>query len=523
MTGRFGEVVLRAENIVKLYPGTTALKDVTFNVYRGKVNVLVGENGAGKSTLMKIIAGVERPTLGRIVIDGEPVDLHSTLDASAKGIGIVFQELNLFPNMDVAENIHIAREITQYGLSIDQREQQRVARDLMQRLEQDIEPTTLVGDLRIGQQQIIEIAKSLARDAKILIMDEPTSALSAAEVEVLFRTIAELKAKGVSIVYISHRLEELPRIGDVITVLRDGEFIAEEEIAKIDTSWIIDKMVGRKSRVPAEAATVADGPVVLQAENITLPREGGGYLVDHVDLAVRAGEIVGIYGLMGAGRSELFDCLMGRLAVSEGIVSVEGEPAGKPRVDERLKAGLALVPEDRQRDGLVQIMSVGHNMTLASLGKYLKWGFHIQNKPERSAIAEMVRRLTVKVADTDLEITSLSGGNQQKALIGRALLTDPKVLLLDEPSRGIDVGAKAEVFQTMRQLAEAGLAIAFITSDLEEIMAIPDRIVVMSNGRVTGQFRRDEATREALVSASAIGHGPAGQRATEPAQGDTVQ
>lgn len=506
MTGPYGEIALRMENIVKLYPGTVALNDVSMNVYKGKVNVLVGENGAGKSTLMKIMAGVERPTSGRILMNGEPITLEGTQDAAAKGIGIVFQELNLFPNMDVAENIHVAREITHKGVQIDHREQQRVAADLMRRLEQDIAPTDMVGDLRIGQQQIVEIAKSLARNAQILIMDEPTSALSATEVEVLFRVIAELKAKGVSIIYISHRLEELTRIGDVITVLRDGRLVGEDEMGHVTVPWIIEKMVGSKAPHISPPAA-APGPVVLQAENITLARDSGGYLVDHVSFEVRAGEIVGIYGLMGAGRSELFDCVMGRLPVEEGRVTIAGKVATVPRVDARIGAGLALVPEDRQRDGLVQVMSVGQNMTLASLQKYLQWGVHIATGRERHAISDMVRRLTVKVSNPEVDITALSGGNQQKALIGRALLTNPKALLLDEPSRGIDVGAKAEVFETMRGLADSGLAVAFITSDLDEIMTLADRILVMSNGRLTGEFLRRDATREALVAASAVGHG----------------
>ncbi|MDR3515945.1 MAG: sugar ABC transporter ATP-binding protein [Azospirillaceae bacterium] len=512
MMGPLGEVVLKAEAITKVYPGTTALKEVSFNVYKGKVNVLVGENGAGKSTLMKIIAGVEHPTSGRILLDGKAVVLSDTLAAAANGIGIVFQELNLFPNLNVAENIHVARELTRHHVAIRHREQEQAARVLMQRLEQDIDPRALVGDLRIGQQQIVEIAKSLSRNARVLIMDEPTSALSATEVEVLFRIIAELKAKDVSIVYISHRLEELTRIGDMITVLRDGRLVGERRIADIDIPWIINSMVGARGKSFAAPAAHAPGPVVFQAEDITRAREGGGFLVDHVNLQVRAGEIVGIYGLMGAGRSEFFDCLMGRLAGCQGVVRINGKPAAIARIDERIRAGLALVPEDRQRDGLVPILSVTRNMTLASLWKYLKYGVHICRDREIQAVRDRVNQLRIKVANIDNEVNSLSGGNQQKVVIGRALLTDPKVLLLDEPTRGIDIGAKGEVFQTMRNLADAGLAVIFATSDLDEIMAMSDRMIVMSLGRITGEFARGSVTREVLVSASAIGHGTSGKQ-----------
>lgn len=504
------EVILSVRGATKVYPGTVALKSVDFDVRKGAVNVLVGENGAGKSTLMKIISGVEQPTEGTIRLNGEPIRMTSTQDAIRNGIGIVFQELNLFPNMTVAENIFITREQCRFGIDIDRTTQEEKSRALMRRLEHDIPVDRPVGELRIGQQQIVEIAKALSQDARILIMDEPTSALSATEVEILFRVIAELKAQGVAIVYISHRLEELVRIGDFITVLRDGSITGSSSMKDIDVPWIVRSMIGASSKDYAKTAEHKYGNEILQIEDITLPRQGGGYLVDHVSLSLRAGEIIGIYGLMGAGRTELFDCIMGRHKHAGGTIFVSGRPLPKADVLERINGGLALIPEDRKAEGLVQIMSISDNMTLASLWNYVR-GVQIDGKKERATVAEYVSKLAIKIANPDNEAASLSGGNQQKVVIGKALMTDPKVLLMDEPSRGIDIGAKAEVFRTMRRLAADGLGILFVTSDLEEVMALSDRIIVMSKGRITGDFQRVVATEQAVVAASSVGHDITGQ------------
>ncbi len=364
------EIVLRAQNITKVFPGTVALEDVTFNVRKGQVNVLIGENGAGKSTLMKILAGVERPTSGRILLDGQEIKPQSPLDATRLGIGIIYQELNLCGNLSVVDNIFLARELSQNGL-IDRKRERQNAIELIKRLEQDIGPNELVGDLRIGQQQIVEIAKALAQDVRILIMDEPTSALSAAEVDVLFRVIRELKTHGVAIIYISHKLEELLQIGDTITVLRDGRKVAESEAAAVSVAWLIEKRVGRN---PAALFTRTErriGQVLLKVEGLTLPRAGGGYVLDHVSFELHEGEILGFYGLMGAGRSDLVDCLAGARPQSAGKIWLNGNPVTSRTVAERIAAGFVLVPEDRQRYGLVQTFSVKDNMLLASLKNYL--------------------------------------------------------------------------------------------------------------------------------------------------------
>ena len=500
------DIILRAQNITKIFPGTVALDNVTFNVHKGKVNVLIGENGAGKSTLMKILAGVERPTSGKILLDESEIHLHSPLDATHLGIGIIYQELNLCPNLSVVDNIFLAREVRQNGL-IDQKLEKQHALELVTRLEQKIAPNEMVGDLRIGQQQIVEIAKALAQDVRILIMDEPTSALSAAEVEVLFRIIRELKAHGVSIIYISHKLEELLQIGDIITVLRDGRKVAESDAEKVNVSWLIENMVGRNPAALFTHKERAQGDVLLRVEDLTLPRQSGGYVLDHVSFELRQGEILGFYGLMGAGRSDLVDCLAGARSQAIGKVWLNGVPITSKTVLERINAGFVLVPEDRQRYGLVQSLSVMDNMLLASLKKYLKGGFLV-HKQEKSAAEGQIKELSIRVANVQQPITALSGGNQQKVVVAKGLLTRPKVLLLDEPTRGIDVGAKSEIFEIMNRLAEQKYGVIFVSSELKEILAMSDRILVMSKGAITGEFTHQDATEEKLVAASAIGHGP---------------
>lgn len=505
----------------KFYPGTQALKNVDFDLRMGAVNVLVGENGAGKSTLMKVIAGVERLSEGTILLGGREVVFADRADAARNGVGIVFQELNLFPNLTVAENIFMGQEKTRAGLHIDRAAQNEAARALMRRLEQKIEPEAPLESLRVGQQQIVEIAKALAEDAKILILDEPTSALSAAEVEILFRVIGDLKRQGVGIVYISHRLEELIRIGDYITVLRDGAITGARSMAGVDVPWIVSNMIGGASReIPRRPEEAPLGPEVLRLEEISLPSPAGGWAVDHVSLEVRAGEIVGLYGLMGAGRTELLECVMAQHPNSGGRLFIGGEEVRGRAVSERIRRGLALIPEDRKRDGLVQIMAIRENLTLSSLGDFARL-FHLDLAAEEAKAADFVRNLTIKIASLEHPVSSLSGGNQQKVVIGKALMTRPKILLMDEPSRGIDVGAKAEIFRMMRRLAGEGLGILFVTSDLEEAVALSDRLLVMADGVLTGEFPAG-AEAAAVISAASPGRArlsrpaPTAQR-SEPA------
>jgi len=500
-------VALRAEGITKVFSGTVALQGVDFNVYRGKVNALIGENGAGKSTLMKILAGVETATAGKLLMDGQEIQINGPRDAARRGIGIIYQELNLFPNLSVTENIFMTREVTTGGVVINEKEQQQRAQAILARFEQPIDPRSVVGDLRVGERQIVEIARALSQNVRILIMDEPTSALSAAEVESLFRVIRELKAQGVSIIYISHKLDELLQIGDYVTVLRDGRLIAEVPAADIDVNWIVEKMVGRDASSFWRHEEHERGESLLEVAHLCLPNSrGADDILKDVSFTLRAGEILGIYGLMGAGRTELFECLMGMRPAYTGKLLLNGKPVTGQTVADRIAQGMMLVPEDRQQQGLVQTLSVASNITLANLSKFTK-RFFLSQSDEAREVTRLIGELGIKTPTAQQPIGCLSGGNQQKVVVAKALLTAPKVLLLDEPTRGIDVGAKAEMFEIMRLLAKNGLGVIFSTSELLEALALAGRILVMSKGKITGEFERAEATEAALVAASGVGHG----------------
>ncbi len=500
------DIILHTHAISMLFPGTIALDSVDYRVWRGKVNVIIGENGAGKSTLMKILAGVQQPSSGEMWLNGNPVRFSSTRDAAAHGIGMVHQELNLFENLTVAENIFLAREIQKGMAPIDEAEQEKRAAALLTRLDQPISPRDLVGNLKVGQQQLVEIAKALAEDADILILDEPTSALSKTEVEILFRVIRELTRQGVSIIYISHRLEELMAIGDVITILRDGKFQAESNVSDIDVPWIVREMLGSDPVSNFLESGRTFGAPVLEAEHITCVNAAGNAVVNDVTFNVHSGEIVGIYGLMGAGRTELFECLLGTERSYLGKLWLDSKPVPQRLTTaDRIRMGMSLVPEDRKRTGIFPISSVATNLTIASLWRRLQRGFAIARKDEEAVVASTIGDLSIKVSSPDVEIQALSGGNQQKVVIGRSLLTNPKILFLDEPTRGIDVGAKADVFRMMVQLSQQGIAVVFSTSDLKEIMAVSDRILVMSGGKLTADITRDRAEESALVTASAQG------------------
>ncbi len=500
------EIILQTKQVSMLFPGTLALDRIDYRVWRGKVNVIIGENGAGKSTLMKILAGVQQPTSGEIFLNGEKVALSSTRDAARLGIGMVHQELNLFENLSVAENIFLGRELQKGLMPINEAEQMKRTAALMQRLDQPISPKELVANLKVGQQQLVEIAKALAEDADILILDEPTSALSKTEVEILFRVIRELTSQGVTLIYISHRLEELMAIGDVITILRDGRFQAEAKVNEIDVPWIVREMLGSEPVSNFLPAGREFGAPVLEAEHITCVSANGNTVVNDVSFQVRAGEIVGIYGLMGAGRTELFECLLGSQRNYLGKLWLDSKPVpARLPPAERIRMGMSLVPEDRKRAGIFPVSSVASNLTIASLWRRLAYRFAIGQQAERQAVASTVGNLAIKVSSPEVAINALSGGNQQKVVIGRSLLTNPRLLLLDEPSRGIDVGAKAEVFRMMVQLSQQGIAVLFSTSDLKEIMAVSDRILVMSGGKLTADLPREAAEEAALVKASAQG------------------
>ncbi len=502
------DVVLHCEKIDKIYPGTKALDGVSFDLLKGKVNVLIGENGAGKSTLMKMIAGIEQPSAGKMYMDGEEVFFKDTNAARAKGIGIIHQELSLFPNLTVYQNIFMGHE-KKRGLFLNDKEHVKGAQKVLKRLEHEIPPDTMVGDLRVGQQQMVEIARNLIQDdLRVLIMDEPTSSLSAAEVQVLFKIMRELLADGLSIVYISHRLEEIMEIGDHVTVLRDGKYVADADIKDIELSWIVENMVGKNTQYHRfeRSIDLDKAEKVLEINHLSLPKKGGGWLLDDVSMYLKKGEVLGIYGLLGAGRSELFECLMGLHPEHSGEIIFKGQKMNVKDVSGQIKNGFALVPEDRQSQGLIQTLDIGKNTSIASLENYRK-GIFLNEKAEGEAVDGQIKDIHIKVADKALPILSLSGGNQQKVVIGKGLLTHPEVFLMDEPSRGIDIGAKTEVFEIIHEFSERGLSIIVISSELKEIMSIADRIYVLSNGKCTGELSGDQITEDTLVRASYAGLG----------------
>jgi erythritol transport system ATP-binding protein len=497
------DVVMRAIGITKSYGATQALKGVDFSIRKGTVTVLFGENGAGKSTLMKILSGVESPTSGTLELDGEPLQLRDTVDAASRGIAIIHQELSLAPNLNVRDNIYMGREEARGGILIDYGAENATTVRLMERLEERLDPKTLVGNLRLGQQQVVEIARALAGNARVLIMDEPTSALSGSEVEVLFKLIRELTAENVAIVYISHHLEEALEIADHAVVFRDGDLVALGDRDEIDLSWVISNMVGRDVGDLSPDLLEEFGEPVLSLENIVIadPSNPARLAVDELSLEVRAGEIVCLYGLMGAGRTELLEALAGRIPIQSGTVRLKGRELEKESVADRIALGLALVPEDRQRDGLVQTMSVGENASLANLLAFVK-GIVLNRRGERASIDKAVADVRVKTSGPTAAISSLSGGNQQKVVISKILMTEPDVILLDEPSRGIDVGAKAEIFGLMAREAKRGLGVLFATSEVGEALGVSNRVIVLSKGRIVGEFDPKSTDREGLMVAS---------------------
>lgn len=496
------DVVLRARGITKEYGVTRALKGVDFDVRAGKVTTLFGENGAGKSTLMKILSGVEQPTSGTLEMNGELVAFDSTTDAVNKGISIIHQELNLAPNLSVRDNIFMGRELRgKFG--VDFATEAAVTQAVLDRLEEPISPNTLVADLRLGQQQIVEIARALSAESKILIMDEPTSALSSSEVEVLFRVIDELKARGVAIVYISHHLEEAIHVSDYCVVFRDGELVATADAKDVDLPWVVSKMVGREANFDKFLETGKPGKPVLEVEDFVVPDPANPSrnVVDGVSLTVHEGEVVCIFGLMGAGRTELLESLAGRVPAWSGHVYVDGEELSNLTITQRIQKGLALVPEDRQRDGLIQTMTVGQNLSLAHLGELVK-RFFVHRGEEAKEVEQKISDVRVKTAGPGALITSLSGGNQQKVVIGKVLMTKPKAILLDEPTRGIDVGAKAEVFSLLAEQAKKGMAVLFATSEISEALHSATRIIVMRRGKFVAEFIPSKSKREQVMAAA---------------------
>ncbi len=487
------EALLEARSLTKSFPGVRALKGVSLTVGRGEVVAVIGENGAGKSTLMKILAGVQTADTGEIRIDGVPAPLRSVEEALGLGIALIHQELNLAQNLDVAANVFLGREPRRWGL-IDTARLHREAGQFLQAVGLEVAPDTRVGSLAIGQQQLVEIAKALSTRARVLIMDEPTSSLSAGEAENLFRVIQDLRGRGVSIVYISHRLGEVSRLADRVVVLRDGENSGELARHEISHASMVRLMVGRDLSQFYPHQPHARSETVLEVDGLCTP----AHPTDPLTFQIRAGEMVGLAGLVGAGRTEVLLALFGVQPAVGGTLTIDGKPLRAETPAEAIEAGLALVPEDRKREGVVLAMPVRENVSLASLRQDQRHGFR-DGAREASLSAEMIQSLRIKTPGDRQVVQFLSGGNQQKVVIGKWLALKPRVLLLDEPTRGIDIGAKQEIYRLMEELAAQGVAILFASSEMEEILGMSDRVLVMHEGRITGELARHQLSEEAIM------------------------
>jgi len=487
-------LILNVQNLTKRFPGVVALNNVQLHLYEGEFLSLIGENGAGKSTLMKILAGVQLQDEGTVEVFGQVVRMDSVKTAQQHGIALIHQELNLSENLSIAANIFLGREPAKAGF-IDKATIHSEAQRFLDMVGLQIDPQTLAGHLSIGQQQLVEIAKALSIDARILIMDEPTSSLSAGESERLFEVISELRERGVSIIYISHRLAEVKMLSDRVTVFRDGEFAGDLSGDEITHDAMVKNMVGRDISQYYSHEPNSNGETILKVTNLRTQANPEHEISFQVD----QGEIVGISGLVGAGRTELLDALFGVAPAVAGTISVSGQAVNINSPADAIQLGMALVPEDRKGQGLVLEMSVKENTSMASLKTHAINGVFRNTEREDQDTAAMIARLRTKTPNADQTVGLLSGGNQQKVVLGKWLTTSPSILLLDEPTRGIDIGAKQEIYQLMEELAAQGMAVLFISSELEEIIGMSDRTIVMHEGRITGELSREDLTEESIM------------------------
>lgn len=489
------EVLLSLSGIDKAFTGVQALKNAGLNVYAGRVMALMGENGAGKSTLMKILTGIYRRDAGSITYLGKAVNFRNPRQSQAAGISIIHQELNILGNLSIAENIFLGREFTHAWGGIDWGKMYREADRLLARLGVKHSSKTMAGDLSIGERQMVEIAKALSFEAKVIVMDEPTDALTDSETEALFAVIRELKAQGCGIVYISHRLQEIFQICDEVTVLRDGQFIAETPVAALNEEQLIEAMVGRKLAEQYPHLPLARGEVCLDVRHLS----GAG--VQNVSFCAYSGEILGFSGLMGAGRTELMKLIYGALPRTAGEIYLAGKVLKHKTPAQALDNGIVYISEDRKGDGLVLSMSVKENMSLTALKRFVKYG-RIDHVNESLMVQDFIELFHIKTPSAQKMIGELSGGNQQKVAIAKGLMSQPKVLILDEPTRGVDVGAKKEIYQLINQCKAEGLSIVLVSSDMPEVLGMSDRILVMKDGCLTAEFSRTEATQEKLLAAA---------------------
>jgi monosaccharide-transporting ATPase len=491
--------ILEVREMTKRFPGVVALDNVSFQLRAGEVHALVGENGAGKSTLIKLVTGVHRPDGGKVLFDGQAVAFASPREAQEAGISTIYQEINLIPLRNVAQNVFLGREPrTRFGLT-DTGRMNREATELLERYGVEADVTAPVRSLGIGVQQMVAIAKAVSMEARVVIMDEPTSSLEAHEVETLFRVIRQLREDGVGVVYVSHRLEELYEICERVTVLRDGKLVHVGELSELPRLELIATMLGREvpeveQRIaPPEAREARAGEPVLEAHNLT-----AHHAPNNVSIDVRRGEVVGLAGLLGSGRTETAKAIFGAQPLDSGTVGIDGKDVNPDSPGAAIKSGLAFLPEDRKAEGIIPDLSVRENIVAAALPRLSHGGF-VSNKEQDELVERFMTRLNIKASSPDQPVGELSGGNQQKVMLARWLCLEPKVLILDEPTQGIDVGAKAEVQQLVAELAEQGLGVLMIDSEPEEIIEGSDRVIVLRDGTVAGTLSGDELDEQNLV------------------------
>jgi ribose transport system ATP-binding protein len=494
--------LLVTKNITKKFPGVVALENININIDVGKVTAIIGENGAGKSTLMKILSGVYTDYEGEIIFNGKPIKFSGTAAAQRAGIAIIHQELNLIPYLSITENIFLGSEIVSaFGL-LDKKSMQAKAKELLHTLGLAVEPDTIVATLKVGQQQMIEIAKALLLDANLIIMDEPTSAITASEVETLFTVINQLRKENKAIVYISHKVNELFKIADNYIVLRDGKVIESGEMSAITHDALITKMVGREIKPMQKESANAETKELLRLENISLQQKNKNNKLHNISFTANSGEIVGIFGLMGAGRTELLETIFGlHPTFYSGNVFMEGKKINIKKPLDAIQAGIVLLPEDRKRDGLVLGMQVKENISLPALAQIETMGL-LDNDKETALAKKYINHLGIKTPSVNQITKNLSGGNQQKIVLAKWLEQKPKILLLDEPTRGVDVNAKNEMYKLMQELVGQGMCIIMVSSELTEILTISNRILIMADGKITAEIPISKATEDNVLNAA---------------------
>ncbi len=488
-----GEYIAELSHISKSFPGVRALDDVAFNLKAGEVLALLGENGAGKSTLVKVLSGVYSKDDGEIRIFDQVVEDLTPKKAQELGVAIIHQELNMCAHLSVAENIFLGREEVRSGV-LSNREMNRKAKEILNRLNMDIDPTTIVGDLAVSKQQMVEIAKALSANAKILIMDEPTSALTSSEIDDLFAIIRKLRAEGHGIVYISHRLEELQYIVDRVTIMRDGKFITSMDFADTTMAEIISNMVGHEIKEKFPRVTCARGKKIFEVKNLN-----AGKMVRDINFDLFEGEIVGIAGLMGAGRTETTRAIFGVDAKESGEFILDGKQITINKPMDAIRAGIVLAPEDRKKDGLCVKLSVNDNISLPNLDLLCNRFGVVDRKKEQAMSKKAISSLSIKLPHAEVDAATLSGGNQQKVVVAKWLARNSRVVIFDEPTRGIDVAAKVEIYNLMNALKQEGIGVLFVSSEMPEVMGISDRILVMCDGRITGELATREATQDLIL------------------------